>query len=217
MTGSPAFQNRLLFVVSAPSGTGKTSLCTSAVEQVEHLRFSISHTTRPPRQGEVHGVHYYFVDREEFQRLVTLNCMAEWTEIYGNCYGTARRTIDEAFARGDDLLFDIDGRGGRQLAAAYPDVVTILILPPSLEELCRRLRGRGTEDERSLRSRLEQARDEIRELAWYSYVIINDVFEDALAELIAVIRAERCRHRRRFINHLIRDDHERHEKNHHCP
>jgi len=200
-------QHRLLFVVSAPSGAGKTSLCARVVGQVGNLQFSVSHTTRAPRPGEEHGKHYYFVSDDEFRRMVAMNRMAEWTEIYGNCYGTARRTIDEAFARGDDLLFDIDGRGGRQLAAAYSDVVTILVLPPSLNHLRQRLIARGTEDERSLATRLEQACDEIRQMAWYTYVIVNDDFEEALNELASIIRAERCRHRGRFIARMLQDGH----------
>lgn len=205
MDYTAAFQKRLLFVVSAPSGSGKTSLCAQVVKRVDHLRFSVSHTTRPPRPGEQHGTHYYFVSREAFQEMVALNRMAEWTDIYGNLYGTARQTIEQAFAEGDDLLFDIDGRGGRQLAAVYPDVVTILVLPPSLDHLRRRLIGRGTETEHSIKLRLEQARDEIRQMAWYSYVIVNDVFEQALEELVSIIRAERCRHRKDFITHLLQD------------
>lgn len=200
------FQKRLLFVVSAPSGSGKTSLCAHVVNRIDHLRFSVSHTTRPPRQGEQHGKHYYFVSRKAFQEMVALNRMAEWTEIYGNLYGTARQTIEQAFAEGDDVLFDIDGRGGRQLAAAYPDVVTILVLPPSLRQLRQRLIGRGTENEQSMKIRLEQARDEIRQMAWYSYVIVNDVFERALEELASIIRAERCRHRKDFLTHLLQNN-----------
>lgn len=205
MEPATVFQKRLLFVVSAPSGSGKTSLCAQVVRRVDHLRFSVSHTTRPPRPGEQHGTHYYFISREAFQEMVALNRMAEWTEIYGNLYGTARQTIEQAFEEGNDLLFDIDGRGGSQLAAAYPDVVTILVLPPSFDHLRRRLIGRGTETEQSIKIRLEQARDEIRQMAWYSYVIVNDVFERALEELASIIRAERCRHRKKFITHLLQD------------
>jgi len=208
MSFEAVFQQRLLFVVSAPSGSGKTSLCARAVEQVEHLRFSVSHTTRTPRPDEIHGKHYYFVSREAFQQMVDRGSMAEWTEIYGNFYGTARQTIEQAFADGDDLLFDIDSRGGRQLAAAFPDVVTILVLPPSLEHLRQRLIGRGTETEASLTTRLEHAREEIRQMAWYSYVIINDVFENALAELVAIIRAERCRHRKKHLTYFLQTSHE---------
>jgi len=207
MTAQEQFQKRLLFVVSAPSGAGKTSLCARVINQVGHIRFSVSHTTRPARQGEKHGKDYYFVSHEKFKELLSLNSMAEWAEIYGNCYGTARQTIEQAFAEGYDLLFDIDGQGGRQLAAAYPDVVTILVLPPSLDILKQRLVSRGTEDERSLRKRLEQARNEIRQMSWYSYVIINDVFEEAAAELASIILAERCRHRQNFLKTLVSTDH----------
>ena len=160
----------LLFVVSAPSGAGKTSLCIEAVKRLQGIRFSVSHTTRPIRPGEEHGKNYFFVSPAEFESMLQQSKIAEWTEIYGNRYGTARQTIAEASAGGYDLLFDIDERGGRQLTDTYDDVVTILVLPPSLAELRRRLRGRGTEDEASLRRRLTRAKEEMAQMRWYTYI-----------------------------------------------
>lgn len=191
--GIPGQKTSILFIVSAPSGTGKTSLCTEVMRRVPRLSFSISHTTRPARPGEKNGTDYYFVSQEEFKKNIAEQKMAEWTEIYGNSYGTAVDTIRRLFAGGFDILFDIDERGARQLKEKYPDAITILILPPSLEELKKRLRERGTEDAESLTRRLKRAQDEIRGMAWYQYTVINDRLEDAAAEISAIIIAERCR------------------------
>jgi len=202
----------LLFVVSAPSGAGKTSLCIEAVKRLQNIRFSVSHTTRAMRPGEEQGKNYYYVSLDEFNGLLHQGSIAEWTEIYGNRYGTARHTIEQAFAEGFDLLFDIDEQGGRQLTDAYGDVVAaILILPPSLAELRRRLTGRGTEDEASLKRRLTRAKQEMTSMAWYKYVIINDSFEDAVGQLMAIITAERCRHNHGIIEGLLHEDDNRTE------
>ncbi|MBN2107340.1 MAG: guanylate kinase [Deltaproteobacteria bacterium] len=204
MTATP--QKHLLFVVSAPSGAGKTSLCIEAVNRLQAIRFSVSHTTRPVRSGEEHGKNYFFVSPAEFEALLQQNKIAEWTEIYGNRYGTAKQTIAEAFAGGYDLLFDIDERGGRQLTDTYDDVATILVVPPSLAELRRRLSGRGTEDEHSLRRRLMRAKEEMAQMRWYKYIIVNDRFEDAVEQLMAIITAERCRRDHGIVEELLNED-----------
>ena len=197
----------LLFVVSAPSGAGKTSLCIEAVKRLQNIRFSVSHTTRAIRAGEEQGKNYYYVSPAEFDALLHQGSIAEWTEIYGNRYGTARHTIEQAFAEGFDLLFDIDEQGGRQLTDAYGDVVAaILILPPSLAELRRRLTTRGTEDEASLKRRLMRAKQEMTHMSWYKYVIVNDNFEDAVGQLMAIITAERCRHNHGIIEGLLHEN-----------
>lgn len=198
-------QQKLLFVVSAPSGAGKTSLCSEVVQQVANLRFSISHTTRAPRPGEAHGKNYFFVSHEEFRDYVAQNKIAEWTEIYGNCYGTAKETIQAAGDQGFDLLFDIDERGGRQLSEAYPEVVTILILPPSMEALKKRLIARGTESPDSLRTRLQRAKEEIERMRWYRYVIVNDTLDAAATQLKSIIIAERTRHDHSRIEVLLNE------------
>ena len=199
----PGQKNSILFIVSAPSGSGKTSLCNEVMRRVPHLTFSISHTTRAARPGETPGIDYYFVSPEEFKKSIAQQKMAEWTEIYGNCYGTAVDTIRQLFAGGSDILFDIDERGARQLTEKYPDAVTILILPPSLEELKNRLRERGTEDAESLVRRLKRAKDEIQAMAWYRYTVINDRLEDAVTELTSIIIAERCRTTRAVIDTVL--------------
>lgn len=196
-------REHLLFVISAPSGCGKTTLCREVLDRMPDLAFSISHTTRPPRSGETDGANYFFISAEEFQQKLDRGEMAEWTEIYGNRYGTARRTIDGLFARGCDVLFDIDEPGARQLTNAYPNVVTVLVLPPSMEILSRRLVQRGTEQGEALEHRLQRAAEEIRAMRWYDFVVVNDTIAEAVDRLRSVIIAERCRRNRRIIEELL--------------
>jgi len=193
----------LLFVVSAPSGGGKTTLCREILGQVPELAFSISHTTRQPRAGEVNGKNYFFISPEQFQKDLDNGHMAEWTEIYGNRYGTSRQTIEDLFARGCDVLFDIDEPGARQLKQAYPSVITVLVLPPSLKVLRQRLIDRGTEEGEALDRRLKRAKEEIEAMRWYDYVVINDTIAEAVDQLQAVIISERCRRNRHCIKDML--------------
>jgi guanylate kinase len=199
----PQREHSILFIVSAPSGSGKTSLCSEVIRQLPNLTFSISHTTRPPRSGEREGIDYYYISQEQFKHHIAENKMAEWTEIYGNCYGTSTETIRHLVDSGCDILFDIDERGARQLTSTYPDSVTILILPPSLEELKKRLKERGTDDPASVTERLKRAQAEIEAMSWYQYVVINDRFADAVAQLSSIIIAERCRRNRAIIASIL--------------
>lgn len=196
-------RQHLLFVVSAPSGAGKTSICRTAAEQLPGLTFSVSHTTRPPRTGETDGKNYHFVSRDEFQKAVSNNQMAEWTEIYGNCYGTTVDTIQRELDNGLDVLFDIDERGARQLKEVYPELVTILVLPPSLDVLRQRLVDRQTDDEQTVQMRLKQSAEEIRSMSWYRYVIVNDRLDKAVNDLKSIIIAERCRRDHELIEVLL--------------
>jgi len=196
-------REHLLFVVSAPSGGGKTTLCREVLKRVPDLAFSISHTTRRPRAGETEGENYFFISPQQFQDELDRGRMAEWTEIYGNRYGTSRQTIEELFARGCDVLFDIDEPGARQLTQAYPSVITVLVLPPSLPVLRRRLIERGTEEGETLERRLERAREEIQSMRWYDYVVINDTVAAAADQLRAIIIGERCRRNRHNIEELL--------------
>jgi len=200
---TPAQCEHLLFVISAPSGCGKTTLCRELLDRMPDLAFSISHTTRPARAGETDGQNYFFISAEQFQEKLDCGEMAEWTEIYGNRYGTARRTIDDIFARGCDVLFDIDEPGARQLKDAYPNVVTVLVLPPSMETLRRRLIDRGTEAGAALERRLQRAAQEIEAMRWYDFVVVNDTIPEAVDHLRCVITSERCRRNRRSIEDLL--------------
>ncbi len=193
----------LLFVVSAPSGGGKTTLCREVLGKMSALAFSISHTTRPPRDGEVNGKNYFFISPQQFQNDLDKGEMAEWTEIYGNRYGTSRQTIEDIFTRGCDVLFDIDEPGARQLKQAYPAVITVLVLPPSLPVLRQRLIERGTEEGQALEGRLKRAREEIEAMHWYDYVVINDTITEAADQLQAIITSERCRRNRHTIKELL--------------
>jgi guanylate kinase len=182
-----------IFVVTAPSGTGKTTLLNRLFEADTGLRFSISYTTRPPRPGEVHGKDYFFISPEEFQRLRDQGAMAECVEQFGYWYGTGKEWIEARLAEGHDLVFDLDSRGGRAIKAHFPQAVLIFVLPPNLAELERRLTGRGDLQPQELQRRLKQGRDELREVPSYDFLVVNDRLEQALEELRAIITASRLR------------------------
>lgn len=184
---------RLLVVVSAPSGAGKTSLCEWAVTTVPDLVHSVSHTTREPRPHEVHGRHYYFVDDGTFRSMAARDEFAEWAEVHGRLYGTSRSVLETYFEAGQDAILDIDTRGAAILRGAYPDGVFVFVVPPSWDVLERRLRQRGSDAEADIQRRLARAREEVRQYAEYQYVIVNDDFGQAAEELRAVILAERRR------------------------
>ena len=177
----------LMLVLSAPSGTGKTTLARRLVGAHDGL-FSISATTRAPRGTERHGVDYEFIDHPEFQRRIDAGELLEWAEVHGNRYGTPRRFADEA-RRGRLVVFDIDVQGGRQIKCRHPEAAAVFVLPPSLGELERRLRGRGTDAPESIARRLEAAAAEIEAgLACYDYALVNDDLEGAYARLSALVR-----------------------------
>ncbi len=183
----------ILFVISAPSGAGKTTLCKEVIDILPNLRHSVSYTTRQPRPGEVHGRDYFFVAPAEFRQMVEDGEFAEWAEVHGNLYGTAVRTLEGYRANGVDVLLDIDCQGARQLKERYRGGVFIFILPPSFAELRRRLDCRNSDSAEVIQRRLENAVGEIRESRWYDYIIVNDVFTKAVEELKAVLLAEQCR------------------------
>ena len=183
----------ILFVISAPSGAGKTSLCKEIIDIIPGLRHSVSYTTRPMRNGEVDGIDYHFVDAQTFADMVAVDAFAEWAEVHGNRYGTALSTLDIARQAGCDLLLDIDCQGALQLKAKQVQGVNIFILPPSMIELDRRLRERQTDSEAVIERRLANARGEIVQAEWYDYWVINDDFKLALDQLKSIITAETCR------------------------
>ena len=188
MTGS-------LFIVSAPSGAGKSSLVKAALAADKRLALSVSYTTRPPREGELDGREYHFVDRKTFEAMLARGEFLESAEVHGNRYGTSKKWIQEARAKDLDIMLEIDWQGAQQVRKAFPDAVSIFILPPPppLEELERRLRGRGQDHEDAIQRRLRGAREEMRHAAEFDYVIINKEFEDARRDLAAVVRAVRLR------------------------
>ena len=185
----------MLFVVSAPSGAGKTTLCRALTDSLENLRHSISYTTRKPRPGEIDGRDYYFVTEERFRNMVQAGDFAEWAQVHSNLYGTSRRVLDEMRTDGTDVILDIDTQGAGQIKEKCKDAVFIFIMPPSLEILEERLRNRKSDNEDEIKKRMRRARDEIRDYAMYDYIIVNRDFERALAELRSIVLAERCRTR----------------------
>jgi guanylate kinase len=187
----------LLLIVSSPSGAGKTTLCTRLRAEFPDLRFSVSHTTRQPRPNEVDGREYHFVDRPAFEAMARDGAFAEWARVHGNFYGTSLREIEAARASAKGVLFDIDYQGARQIKASLPDAVGVFILPPSLAELERRLRGRGTEDEATTQRRLSNAKGEIEHYGFFDYVVVNDEINGAYEQLRSVVNAERCKRWRR--------------------
>lgn len=183
----------LLLSVSSPSGAGKTTLCGRLRAEFPGLRFSVSHTTRKPRPTEVDGREYHFVEVQTFEEMVRMGAFAEWAEVHGRLYGTSKKEIDLARAQAAGVILDVDFQGARQISAHYPEVVSVFILPPSLGELERRLRNRGTEDEETTRRRLDNARAEIAQYGLFDYIIVNDDIEQAYGKLRSVVYAERCR------------------------
>ena len=182
-----------LFIVSAPSGAGKSSLVNAVLADDKTLALSVSFTTRPPRTGEVNGRDYHFVDAKTFQAMLERGEFLESAEVHGNRYGTSQKWINEARTKGLDIILEIDWQGAQQVRRAFPDAVSIFILPPPpvLPELERRLRARGQDTEAVIERRLRDARDEISHAAEFDYVIINNKFEDARQDLAAVVRAAR--------------------------
>ena len=178
-----------LFVLSAPSGTGKTTLVERLLRARPDLRLSVSHTTRAPRPGEQEGVSYYFVDAATFRRLVAEDAFLEWAEVHGNLYGTTRAEVARLHGEGCHVLCDVDVQGGASIREAAPEAISLFVVPPSLEELARRLRGRGTESEEALRVRLGNARGELAHATRYDYVVMNDRLDEAEADLLAILRA----------------------------
>jgi len=182
-----------LFVVSAPSGAGKTTLCREIRLRVPDLAYSVSVTTRPPRPGEMDGVDFRFVGVPEFRSMLDRGELAEWATVHGNLYGTRARSLEDALALGRDLLLDIDTQGAAQLRGRYPDAVLIFILAPSVKDLEQRLRERRSDAEHEIARRLARAREEIALWRRYDYLIVNRDVKEALDQLESIILAERCR------------------------
>lgn len=193
-----------LFVLSAPSGAGKTTLCNKLCAVLPGIRHSVSYTTRRPRQGEINDIHYSFVDKDTFTAMAAEGVFIEWAEVHGNYYGTSRKRIEELTCGGVDVILDIDVQGALQIkkevAAGPGGCIFVFVLPPSMEVLRKRLRERMSDTDEVIGIRLRNALKEIREYKNYDYVIVNDVIDDALKELMSIIVADRI--------HQSRIDHE---------
>ncbi|MGD0468606.1 MAG: guanylate kinase [Terriglobales bacterium] len=181
----------IVYIVSAPSGSGKSTLVNELFKMVRHLDFSISYTTRPPRGSEQNSKEYFFVSRKEFEAMIAADEFLEHADVFGNYYGTARRFLCEAEARGNDLLLDIDVQGAEQIKQKIPDAVSIFILPPDREKLEWRLRNRGLDSEAVIRRRLDTARREIENYSKYDYILVNNLLEQSADELKDIVLAER--------------------------
>ncbi len=188
-----------LYIVSAPSGAGKTSLVAALVDSLAHLRPSVSHTTRPIRPGEKDGVNYHFTDRGAFVRQVEQGRFLEHAEVFGNLYGTSSDWVKQTLNGGEDVVLEIDWQGATQIRKQLPESVSIFILPPSLEVLAERLRGRDTDGEDVIQRRLDGAQEEMSHYGEFDYLIVNDDFNRALYELEAIVEARRLDTRRQSV------------------
>jgi len=182
-----------LIIITAPSGAGKTTLVHGLLARDARVKLSVSYTTRAPREGEVDGQHYHFVDIERFRAMRDAGEFLEWAEVHGNYYGTSRAWIGERIGAGDDILLEIDWQGAQQVRKTFPEAVGVFVLPPSFEVLEQRLRGRGTDSDDVISRRLLGARGEMRHVGEFDYVILNDVLDDAITDLVAIVRASRLR------------------------
>jgi guanylate kinase len=181
-----------LFVVVAPSGAGKTSLVNELLKRDPRIRLSVSYTTRKPREGEVDGRDYHFIDRASFEKMIEAGDFLEYANVYGNYYGTSKRWIENELAGDHDVLLEIDWQGARQVRSLFPHMVGIFILPPSLAELRKRLEARGTDAAEVIARRMASAREEISHVLEFEYIIVNESFDSALADLMGVVRAARA-------------------------
>ena len=187
-----------LLVLSGPSGAGKSTVVAKLMERRNDVCFSVSATTRAPRPGEQDGVNYFFVSREQFEEMVRTGAMLEHAEYVWNCYGTPRAYVEQRLEEGYNVILDIEVQGARQVKAAAPEAVLVFLIPPTLEELERRLRSRGTESDEVIRGRLERAKEECRS-DFYRYIVVNDDADTAAKELDATITAEQCSYNDRKI------------------
>lgn len=187
----------LLIVLSGPSGAGKGTLCQELLKQMPHLKYSVSATTRQPRQGEVDGLHYYFRSREEFQAMIEGDELLEWAEFCGNYYGTPKFSVEQAIQAGNDVILEIEIQGALQIKKRFPQGVFIFIVPPSMDELSQRIHKRGTESEEVIQRRLQTALQELEYVTEYDYVVVNDEVPLAVDKLKCILVAEKCRVKRR--------------------
>jgi len=201
----PATYNKKgrLFIISAPSGTGKTTLCRKLVTVIPNLKQSVSYTTRPRRKGEKNNIHYTFVSEEDFKSRIIKGEFAEWATVHGNLYGTSIKRLKELIRKGNDVILDIDIQGAMQMKRLFKDAVYIFLLPPSMDVLKKRLKGRMSESTEAIKSRLIRAKEEIASYTNYDYVVVNDHIKKAMQDMMCIIMAERLR-TDRFDSRLIK-------------
>lgn len=197
-------QKGSLAIISGPSGVGKSTVIAEVLRRRPDLYFSVSFTTRKPREGEVNGVNYYFVDVPEFERMIRDNELLEYANYSGNYYGTSAKLIDEKLSAGIDVLLDIEVVGSKIVHAKRPDTPLIFVIPPSFEVLSQRLHGRHTDPEEVIQRRLERAKEELKEISRYDYLVVNDEVSQAANEVLSILCAERCRTSKRI--DLIKED-----------
>mgnify|MGYP001814443712 FL=1 len=186
--------NGTLYIISAASGAGKTTLVNAVLQQVDDLEVSVSHTTRAPREGEVDGVNYHFVDKDRFEEMVEASEFIEYATVFGNMYGTSRQHIQEQLLKGKDVILEIDWQGARQIRQLMPDCRSVFIVPPSTEALRQRLTSRGTDDEDIIARRMQEAISEMSHYVEFDYLVIHDDFDEARENLAAIIRGNRMLH-----------------------
>ena len=190
-----------LFIITAASGAGKTSLVRALLQQDAQIQLSVSYTTRQPRVGEVNGEHYHFVDEASFLKMLDENDFLESANVHGARYGTSKTCVNEVLAAGQDLILEIDWQGAAQVRQFYPEAISIFILPPSMQELESRLRGRGQDSDEVIAKRLAAAKDEMSHVGEFDYVTINDKFEVALQDLNAIVRTQRLKREKQLSRH----------------
>jgi guanylate kinase len=183
----------LIIVVSAPSGTGKSTICRRLLAACPEIKFSVSLTSRTPRPSEINGKDYHFISREDFQRRIDEGEFVEWVENYGQFYGTSVKVINDTLNHGKDLLLDIEPRGAKAIKKQFPDAVFVFVLPPSPDELLKRLKKRGHESQEDIKIRFSQSNSELKEVLWYDYTIFNEDLETAIFQMISIYHAEKCK------------------------
>lgn len=186
-------KNGKLYVFTGPSGTGKGTILSHVLKQDKRLFLSVSATTRAPREGETHGKHYYFLDKQTFEDKINKGEFLEHAQYVGNYYGTLEQPVNEQLKSGNDVVLEIEVQGAMQIHEKRPDAVMIFVAPPSIEELERRLIGRGTENAEKIAARMKTAEEELKQSDKFDYIIVNDDLDCAIADLLAILRAERCR------------------------